>query len=113
MSKASSSNTKGFLKFSNFHISTCGNLLVDDCQFGYIRKLLKQGACHTVALPFTLKKYFKAKEMYVNSNISPCKNIIFQKNPLKETKILQDIITSITDLKLQHKPKYRLPKILV
>jgi hypothetical protein len=25
-------------------------------------------------------------------NISPCKNIIFDKNPLKETKILQDIV---------------------
>jgi hypothetical protein len=24
--------------------------------------ILKQGACHTVALPFALKKYLKAKE---------------------------------------------------
>ncbi len=30
---------------------------------------------------------------YDNSNILPCKNIILKKNPLKETKILQDIIT--------------------
>jgi hypothetical protein len=31
-----------------------------------------------------------------------------QKNPLKETKILQDIIITsiITNLKFQHKPKY-------
>jgi hypothetical protein len=37
------------------------NILTDDCNFGYITKL-KQGVCHTVALPFTLKKYLKAKE---------------------------------------------------
>jgi hypothetical protein len=39
---------------------------------------MKQGG---VALPFTLKKYFKAKIFfYRNSNISPCKNIIFKKS---------------------------------
>jgi hypothetical protein len=35
----------------------------------------------------------RQKKIYGNSNISPCKNIIFKKNPLKETQILQDIIT--------------------
>jgi hypothetical protein len=37
-----------------------------------------------------------------------CKNINLQKNPLKETKTLQDIINNsiITNLKFQHKPKY-------
>jgi hypothetical protein len=40
-----------------------------------------------------LKKYLRQKKKYGNSNISPCKNIILKKNPLKETKILQDIIT--------------------
>jgi len=87
---------------------------VDDCQFGYIRKQLKQGACHTAALPFTLKKYFKAKENLCKLKYFTMQKYNFQKNPLKETKILQDIIiTSITDLKLQHKPKYHLPKILI
>jgi hypothetical protein len=63
----------------------------------------KQGVCHIVALPFTLKKYLNAKKKnYGNSNISSCKNIIFKKIPLKETKILQDIITLITSLKFQH-----------
>jgi hypothetical protein len=43
----------------------------------------KQGLCHTVALPFTLKKYLKPsilsqKKNSGNSNISPCKNIIFK-----------------------------------
>jgi hypothetical protein len=44
-----------------------------------------------VALPITLKNILRQKKNYENSNISPCKNII-KKNPLKETKILQDII---------------------
>ncbi len=39
------------------------------------------------------KSILRQKKNYENSNISPCKNIIFKKNPLKETKILQDIIT--------------------
>jgi hypothetical protein len=35
-----------------------------------------------VALPFTLKKYLKAnlEEIYENSNISPCNNVIFKKS---------------------------------
>jgi hypothetical protein len=48
---------------------------------------------HTVALPFTLKSILRQKKNYGNSNISPWKNYNLQKNPLKETKILQDIIT--------------------
>jgi hypothetical protein len=35
----------------------------------------KQGVCHTVALPFTLKSILRQKKNYGNSNISPCKNI--------------------------------------
>jgi hypothetical protein len=46
-----------------------------------------------MALPFTLKSILTKKKNYGNSNISPWKNIISSKNPLKETKILQDIIT--------------------
>jgi hypothetical protein len=45
-----------------------------------------------MALPFTLKGMLRQKKKYENSNISPCKNIIFQKYS-KKTKILQDIIT--------------------
>jgi hypothetical protein len=53
------------------------------------------GLCHTMALPFTCKngKSLRQKKNNENSNISPCKNIIFKKKLLKETKILQDIIT--------------------
>jgi hypothetical protein len=47
-----------------------------------------------VALPIYIKKYLKAKEKFMETQIfHHAKNIIFKKNPLKETKILQDIIT--------------------
>jgi hypothetical protein len=46
-----------------------------------------------MALPFALKCILRQKKNYGNSNISPYKNIIFKKNPLKETKFLQDSIT--------------------
>jgi hypothetical protein len=42
------------------------------------------GVCHNVALPFTLKSILRQKKNYGNSNISPFKNIIFNKS-LKET----------------------------
>jgi hypothetical protein len=41
---------------------------------------IKQGACHMVALPFTLKSILRQEKNYGNSNISPCKNIIFKKS---------------------------------
>jgi hypothetical protein len=40
-----------------------------------------------------MKAYFKANFFNGNSNISPCKNIIFKKNPLKETNLLQGVTT--------------------
>jgi hypothetical protein len=53
------------------------------------------GVSHS-SLAIYIKKYLKAKEEYYgNSTISPCKDIIFQKNPLKETKILQDHIITL------------------
>jgi hypothetical protein len=39
-----------------------------------------------MALPFTLKSILRQKKNYRNLNISPCKNIVFKKHPLKETK---------------------------
>jgi hypothetical protein len=39
-----------------------------------------QGVHHTVALPFTLKSILRQKNNYGNSNISPCKSIIFKKS---------------------------------
>jgi hypothetical protein len=66
-----------------------------------------------VTLPFYIKKKYLGdkKKNYGNSNISPCKYIIFppKKNPLiEETKILSRYYyynSIITNLKFQHKPK--------
>jgi hypothetical protein len=44
--------------------------------------LTKQGVRHIVALPFALKSILRQKKNYGNSNI------IFEKNPVQETKIL-------------------------
>jgi hypothetical protein len=61
-------------------------------------------------LAIYIKKYLKAKE-----ELWKLKNFTMQKynlqKILKETKILQDIIT--TNVKFQHKPKYHLSKILI
>jgi len=65
--------------------------------------------CHTVALPFPLKSQ---KKNYGNSNISPCKNIIFKKSS-KRNQNPSRHYNSITNLKFQHKPKYHLSKILI
>jgi hypothetical protein len=46
-----------------------------------------------VALPFTSKKYLKAKEELWKLKYFTMQKCNLQKNPLKETKILQDIIT--------------------
>jgi hypothetical protein len=71
---------------------------------------LQQGACHIVALPFTLKSILRQEKNYRNSNISPCKNVIFQKsskrnqNPSRYYNSIE-LISSF-----QHKPKYFLSK---
>jgi hypothetical protein len=73
----------------------------------------KQGVCHTVAFPFTLKKSILIqKKNYGNSNISPCKNIIFKKSS-KRNQNPSRYYNSITILEFQHKPKYHLSKILI
>jgi hypothetical protein len=54
--------------------------------FGHVKygqgqqAVVQQGVCHTVALPFTFKSILRKKKNYGNSNISPCKNIIFKKS---------------------------------
>jgi hypothetical protein len=50
-----------------------------------------------MTLPFTFKKYLKEKQRIIETTqiFHHAKNIIFKKNPLKETKILQDIITFV------------------
>jgi hypothetical protein len=66
-----------------------------------------------VALPFTLKSILRKKKNYGILKYFTMPKYNLQKNPLKETKILQDIITPVPNLKFQHKPKYHLSKILI
>ncbi len=64
----------------------------------------KQGVCHIVALSFTLKCILRQKKNYGNSNISPCKNIIFKKS----SKINQNpsrYYNSITNLQVSTQAK--------
>jgi hypothetical protein len=46
-------------------------------------------------LAIYIKKYLKAKDDCGNSNISSCNKYNLPKNPLKGTKILQDIIITL------------------
>jgi len=62
-----------------------------------------------VALPCTQKNILRQKKNYGNSNISPCKSIIFQKSS-KRNQNPSRYYNSITNLKFQHKPKHHLSK---
>jgi hypothetical protein len=72
----------------------------------------EQGVCHTVALPFTLKRILRQKKKnYGNSNnISPWpKYINLQKKSSKkkpQNPSRYDYNSRITNLKFQHKQKY-------
>ncbi len=69
-------------------------------------QLKKQGVHHTVAcLPFTLESILMQKKNYENSNISPCKNIIFKKKSSKRNQDPSRYHNSTTNLKCQPKPK--------
>jgi hypothetical protein len=65
-----------------------------------------------MALPFALKSISRQKKNYGNSNISPCKKIMFKKSSKRNQNPLK-YYNSITNLKFQHKPKYHLSKILI
>jgi len=72
--------------------------------------------CDACGLAIYIKKYLKRQkeELWKFKYFTPCKNVIFKKkSSKKETKSLLDIITLITNLKFQHKPKYHLSKILI
>jgi hypothetical protein len=54
----------------------------------------KQGVCHIVALPFTFKNLFQGKRRIMEKfKYFTIQKYNLRRNPLKETKILQDIIT--------------------
>jgi hypothetical protein len=73
-----------------------------------------QGVCHTVVLPFTLKRNLRQKKNYDYSKISPCKNIMSKKYSKRNQNPSRYYYNSvITNLKFQHKPKYHLSKILI
>jgi hypothetical protein len=86
--------------------------LVDYEQVEHNTHHVKQGVCHTVALPSTLKSILRQKKNYGNSNNSPCKNITFKKSS-KRNQNPSRYYNSITNLKFQHKHKYHLSKILI
>jgi len=86
------------------------NTFIKLCEVSKI--CLKQGVCHTLALPFAFKSILREKKNYGNSNISPLKNIIFKKS-FKRNENPSRYYNSITNLKFQHKPKYHLSKILI
>jgi hypothetical protein len=69
--------------------------------------------CDTVALPFTFKKYLKAKEeLWKLKYFTIAKKYTFQKSS-KRNQNPSRYYNSITDLKFQHKPRYHLSKILI
>jgi hypothetical protein len=72
-----------------------------------------QGACHTMALPFTLKRILRQKKNYGSySNISLCQDVILKKYS-KRNQNPSRCYNSKTNLKFQHKPEYHLSKILI
>jgi hypothetical protein len=77
-------------------------------------QLWTRGVWH-YGLAIYIKKYLKAKEeLWKLKYFTMQKYNLKKKNPLKETKILQDIMfTLLIDLEFQHKPKYHVSKILV
>jgi hypothetical protein len=66
----------------------------DDFLFlGFKKETKTRGVSHS-GLAIYIEKYLNAKkELSKFKYISQCRNIIFKQNPLKEIKILQDIIT--------------------
>jgi hypothetical protein len=68
--------------------------------------------CHTGALPFTLKKYLKAKEELWKLKYFTMQKYNFQKISSKRNQNPSRYYNSVTNLKFQHKPKYHLSKIL-
>jgi hypothetical protein len=61
-------------------------------------------------LAIYIEKYLQKN--YGNSNISPCKNIIFKKSS-KRNQNPSRYNNSVTIHKLQHKPKYHLSEVLL
>jgi hypothetical protein len=63
-------------------------------------------------LAIYIKKVSREKKNYGNSNISLCKNIIFEKSS-KRNQNPSRYYNSVTNLKFQHKPKYHISKFII
>jgi len=73
--------------------------------------LLNKGCVTQCGLAICIKKAsLRQKKNYGNSNISPCKNIIFQKSSKRNQNPSRYSYNAITNLKFQHKPKYHVSK---
>jgi hypothetical protein len=59
----------------------------------WMKNTREQGICHTIALPFTLKSVFKAKEVLWKFKYFTMQKHNLQKHPPKETRILLRLIT--------------------
>ncbi len=97
---------------NSLHLKPAQHFIVCNSKFTVEIRQNRQGVRHNVALSFTLKSTLRQKKNYGNSNISPCKNIIFKKSS-KRNQNPSRYYNSITNLKFQHKPKYHLSKILI
>jgi hypothetical protein len=66
---------------------------------------IKQGVCHTTALPLTLKGILKAKEKLQKLKYFTTQKYIIFKKTSKRIQNRSRSYNSIANLKLQHKPK--------
>jgi hypothetical protein len=73
----------------------------------------KQGVCHTVALPFTLKNILRQKEELWKLKYFTMQKYNLQKKSSQRNQDPSTYYNSRTNLKFQHKPKYHLSKLLI
>jgi len=70
------------------------------------------GASHCGLAIYILKGILRQKKNYENTNISPCKNVIFKKSS-KKSQNTSRYYNSMINLKFHHKPKYHLSKTFI
>jgi hypothetical protein len=97
---------------NSLHLKPAQHFIVCNSKFTVEIHQNKQGVRHAVASSFTEQSTLRQKKNYGNSNISPCKNIIFKKSS-KRKQNPSRYYNSITNLKFQHKPQYHLSRILI
>jgi hypothetical protein len=78
--------------YGNSNISSCKNLIFEKILLrnkNPFKTILTRGVSHYGPAVYIKKSFLKRKKNYGNSNISPCKNLMFQKlfsrnqNPFK------------------------------